>query len=277
MATTDVDEEIDDPRPSANQQPVRPALETLQLDQRALVDATDSRLEDRPTPSWDLRQGFPDRRAVVEWYQRATIRTLGHFADAVPPTKLVSDRPLVDALIGDDADDHAHKRRRQLEEQKLLPACRDAYDDLRGAAGEYIEVLEDNSERDPLDFQPEKQANLAMRPAFSHLDHLQHATLTALWGGFETSDRIRDWMHSLNRAANGQAPADLPKRTMTDRQIRACLLDEPDDATHARRVRERYAIVLLLPAFVDAVDSMETGELAKRRRTTAQTYQFGES
>lgn len=281
-------DDVDDNRPSALSHPVRPALEVLQLDQRELINADDERLEERPTPAWDLRSGFPGRREAVEWYQRAAIRTLGRFADDdhVPPRALIRDRSLLQILIvgderthyvsaGDDPIplDEASERRRALEERHLLPATTRAYNDLRGAAGEYIEVFEDNSDRDPVDFTPESQANLAMRPAFSRLDRLQQIMLDRLWGGFEDHDALRDWLHDLNRAANGQVDPELSERTMTDTTAVACLTGGADD-THARREREKFAIVEILPAFVEAVESMETGELAKRRKTNAQTFQF---
>jgi hypothetical protein len=263
-------------------------LEVLQLDQRELIKADDPLLEDRPTPSWDLRSGFPGRRQVVQWYQRAVIRTLGRFADDdhVPPRALVRDRSLLEILIVSEERRHytsdseqplsledAKSRRRALEERHLLPATTRAYNDLRGAAGEYIEVFEDDSDRDPVDFTPETQANLAMRPAFSRLDRLQQRMLTRLWGGFDDSDALRDWLHDLNRASNGQLDPELSERTMTDPSMLRALTGAADDI-QARRTRERYAIIEILPAFVAAVESMETGELAKRRKTSAQTFQF---
>lgn len=278
----------EDSRPSALSHPVRPALEVLKLDQRELIKADDPRLENRPTPAWDLRSGFPGRRQVVQWYQRAVIRTLGRFADDdhVPPRALVRDRSLLEVLITSEERQyytskrgqplslkHAKDRRSSLEDNHLLPATTRAYNDLRGAAGEYIEVFEDDSDRDPVDFTPESQANIAMRPAFSRLDRLQQRMLTRLWGGFDDADSLRDWFHDLNSASNGQLDPELSERTMTDPSIVSALTGANDDI-QAQRTRERYAIVEILPAFVAAVESMETGELAKRRKTSAQTFQF---
>ncbi|WP_181693288.1 hypothetical protein [Natronomonas sp. LN261] len=268
----DNEEDVDDRRPSATAFPVRPALEVLQLDQRELIDVSDPRLEERPTPEWDLRRGVPHRRALIEWYQRATVRTLGRFADSVPPESLLRDDVFVASLTG--ASEHAKQYRGRLEDDKLIPATTAAYDELRGGAGEYIEVFEDDSDFSPMDFDPERQANVAMRPGFSYIDRIQQSALSALWGGFEDRDALRDWLHDLSRATNGQHESELSKRVMGDANAVACLTNRVSDE-HGRGFRERFAIKKLLPSFAAAVESMETGELAKRRKTTAQTYQFG--
>jgi hypothetical protein len=278
----------DDQRRDARRVPSQPALSVLVLDQRELVDATDPRLAERSPPPWDLRRGFPDRRRAILWYQRAVVRTLGRFAEHVDPLDLARDRTLVDALVapGRGSDEETERRRRQrrrIEDQSLQPAMTRAYNDLKGHAGEYVESFDSESDAEvsTSDLDPERQSEVAMRPAFSWLDARQSSTLCRLWGGFESRDALRTWLHGLNRAANGTHDRDLASRVMRDRHAVACLVDpgaldveDEDPAVHARRFRERFAVAKLLPAFVEAISQIDGGELAKTRRTSVHTFQF---
>ncbi|OYR79123.1 hypothetical protein DJ72_14340 [Halorubrum distributum] len=72
----------------------RPALPTLQHDQRVLLEPTaDSELDH------GLRDGFPNRRVAIEWYQAAIVRTLGHITERWEPVALLRDRTLLTALV----------------------------------------------------------------------------------------------------------------------------------------------------------------------------------
>ncbi|TKX82052.1 hypothetical protein [Halorubrum sp. SD626R] len=159
----------------------RPALPTLQSDQRAL-------LEPQPGDGLDhgLRDGFPNRRTAIEWYQAAIVRTIGHITDRWDPVALLRDRTLLTALVvGPErerfADDPisletGREYRQRLERVLVLPAFNLAYNALRKSAGEYPEDVR-SEEHDP-----EGQDFVAMRPAFQVADQQQRAALRRLWG-----------------------------------------------------------------------------------------------
>ncbi|WP_181685829.1 hypothetical protein [Halorhabdus salina] len=241
----------------------RPALQRLQLDQRALVDAD---LSDRFDV--DLRRGFESRRDVIEWYQRAVVRTLGYIEDWIAPSQLVQDRSMLSNLIVSDrrsawADDPvslatAASVRRRLESNVVIPACSRAYNDLRKRAGEYIDS---ESEQTLEDIDPTEQENPAMRPGFAHVDAAQQQALSILWGGFENEDVLHDWLHWLDEPCNGAQDDDLAASIRRDRTAMRYLLTNDSERALARRYRERFAIVKLLPAFITGIHRMDTGEL----------------
>jgi hypothetical protein len=245
----------------------RPALPTLQHDQRALLD---------PRPSDDvdhgLRDGFPNRRTAIEWYQRATVRTFGNITDKWDPIDLLRDRTLLTALItgterAQYADDplslsEARQYRRRLERVVLLPAFNEAYNVLRKSAGEYPDdVRQENHD-------PEGQEFVAMRPSFQVADRQQAAALGRLWGGFDTLDELQSWLHDLAEPANGAIEDSLPARVGRDAVALAHFLGRVDASTAAeateqeRKYRERFAVVKLLPAFAEGITRLEAGELA---------------
>ena len=245
----------------------RPALPTLQRDQRALLD---------PGPDDDvphgLRDGFPNRRAAIAWYQRATVRSLGQITETWEPIDLLRDRTLLTALItgpertqyaADPLDlDEARQYRRRLERVVLLPAFNEAYNALRPAAGEYPDdALQGNRD-------PEGQEFVAMRPAFQVADRQQSSALRELWGGFETIEALQSWLHNLAEPTNGSLEENLPARVGRDRVALRHLLGRIEAPTEreaeeqARKYRERFAVVKLLPAFAAGIEEMEAGELA---------------
>lgn len=246
----------------------RPALPTLQHDQRALLE---------PVPGGDLdhglRDGFPNRRITIEWYQAAIVRTIGHISERFDPVALARDRTLMTALVvGPERDrwvddpvdlETARVYRRRLERVLLLPAFNLAYNALRKSAGEYPEDVRKTDKHDP-----EGQDFVAMRPAFQVADSQQRAALRRLWGGFETVDELQSWLHDLSEPANGALDESLPTRIGRDRVAQKHFLGRVDAETaaaaeqQARAYRERFAIVTLLPAFADGIKRLEAGELA---------------
>lgn len=261
--------------PLNGREPARPALKTLSANQRALLDA------DTGTLGCGLREGFDHRRQVIEWYQAATVRTLGYLDDYWPPHRLANDYALLAALISGparrnwlddetlaalgDIDAWATEQRRELESQTLLPACNDAYTYLRKRAGEYIDKPNDSTVGDP-----ERQEHVAMRPGFQEKDLEQRAALRKLWGGFKDRDALMDWLHWLNAPTYGEIDASTPQELGLDPVATTHLVGDDVDALAARRYRERFAIgveygddrVGLLPAFAAGITAMNAGELA---------------
>ncbi|NHN40048.1 hypothetical protein G9C85_00145 [Halorubellus sp. JP-L1] len=259
----------------ADEAPTRPALLTLLHDQRVLLEGDDDRVE------YGLRDGFPDRRAAIDWYQRATVRTLGYLADAWSPVDLARDRVLITALVTgperrtfvDDSSellgaDAARDYRDRLERNLVLPASHRAYNDLRRRSGEYIETQDgDETDVNPADIDPSGQDHVAMRPGFQQADDRQHRALARLWGGFDDDRALMDWLHELNAATNGAVDEELPAQVGRDEVARQFLLDvDVDDESHARRYRERFAVHTLLPAFVRGIKRMSAGELAQQSK-----------
>jgi hypothetical protein len=245
----------------------RPALPTLQHDQRVL-------LEPEPTSDLEhgLRHGFPHRRATIEWYQAAIVRTIGHVTERWEPESLVRDRTLLTALVvGDEREafadevlslETAREYRRRLERVVVLPAFNRAYNALRKSAGEYPDDAR-KSEHDP-----EQQDFVAMRPAFQVADRQQRTALRQLWGGFDSVEQLQSWLHDLSEPTNGAIEETLSSRVGSDSVAREYLLGRPEADTAleaervARKYRERFAVTKLLPAFADGLKRLEAGELA---------------
>lgn len=254
--------------------PTKPALKALHHDQRALLAPS---VVDDPVVDHGLRGGFPHRKAVISWYQRAVVRTLGYVADYIPPATLARDHVVLSALIVETPRrnwdpnpmslENAAIYRRRIE-TRLVEACRRAYNELRKHAGEYIDPEDD--ERGNLD--PARQENVAMRPAFQEFDDGQAAALDRLWGGFEDVDHLLEWTHWLSEPTNGAIEAALPTMIRQDDVLRGHLLGRSSPA-QARRYRERFAIgadfdrtIGLLPAYVSGIKRAEAGELASHRQ-----------
>lgn len=255
---------------------VRPALPVLLEDQRALLESTDN---PRYADEYHLRGGFPHRRAVIQWFQRAIIRTFGHIADDYGVAEQLTYGPLLGVLVtGPERDrwlhDHgedtlspgqARTGRRKYEANTLLPACHRAYNDLLDVAGEYIGEEEGTPNYRDLD--PEGQRHVAMRPGFQHLDDQQHAALAQLWAGFPDEDALLSWVHGLEGPTNGAVRADLAgifERTPT---ATALFLADATGAREARETKDDFAVRVLLPAFAEGVRQASAGELAARQRT----------
>lgn len=260
--------------------PVRPALKTLQHDQRAL-------LADDVGEVPALREGFVSRRGAINWYQAAIVRTFGYLADEWPALELSRDRVLLQSLVVSEARNgwaksgakpvslsSARDVRDRLETSVVRPSCNKAYNMLRKTAGEYI----DNEEKDmpTSELDPEQQAHVAMRPAFQQKDHEQRRTLEELWGGFEDVEAIRDWCNDLDGSTNGAIDADFSRMVADDTiAVEHLLAGETGREQLDKQVyRERLAIHALLPAFVTGVKRMNAGELAKRTTGQSGTHTF---
>ncbi len=254
-----------------SEQVVRPALPTLQAQQRELVDHESNPATDL---TFSLRDGFASRRELIRWYQAATVRTFGALGDrAFTPTHLWDDHTLLQSCIistnrqrwadGEPLDRAvAAEVRRVIEEEALIPAMYDAYNELRKMAGEYI-GNEDEETYDEADLDPGHH-EIAMRPAFSRKDAEQARALRELWGGFTDRDALRDWLHDLQQPANGALPDDLAAVVMRDDVALSYLLTGGASRAESRLFREWVAIDVLLPAFRAGIMRMDTGELAKR-------------
>ena len=254
--------------------PTRPALPTLQRDQRELLLGPEP---DRDSPlRHGLREGFPTRRGAIMWYQAAGVRTLGEVDDVLPVDALVSDPlhvhmivtgPARSNFVPDDGpvDRETAARYRRLIEGRLLGACNSAYNRLRRSSGEYVKS--ENDERDSLssdrDLEPEEQEHIGMRPAFSEKDRQQAAALRQLWGGFRSLEDALSWIHSLNPPSHGAFDPEVAVDLYPDETLREYLLDRGDSG-RARRFRERLAVEIVLPAFLRGISRMDAGELASR-------------
>jgi len=256
----------------------RPALQTLQADQRELISgSTDPVQPSDKRRLFGLREGFPDRRAAVDWYQRAIVRTWGYVAELWHPADLARDRTLLSALITgpersqlvDDplALEATEEYRRRLERQAVLPACDRAYNTLRKSAGEYIDSHDDEDDAPVGDIDPENQDHVAMRPAFQWMDRRQAKALNELWGGFRDEEELMDWLHDLAGPANGAVNEKLPAQVGRDPVAMDHLLEDDPSAPspESRRYRERFVVHNVLPAFANGIARMSAGELAQRR------------
>lgn len=254
---------------------VKPALLTLLHDQAALLDASYG------TATHDLRSGFPTGRALINWYQKATVRTLGNIADGWPPIDCVDDETIRAACVRDAegknnlADWKATGVRRLLEAIIVQPACNRGYKALRPAATEYIASDDGETEASGSlqDLDPGRQKHVAMRPGFQTLDRQQQRVLEELWDGFDSTDALLDWLHGLNSPTNGEIADDIAQQVITDDVARAHLV-EHNDTEAARGYREIFACGILLPAFVAGVRSLETAELASAEQQAPTTLRM---
>lgn len=244
----------------------QPALRALQHDQRALLDGG-RRVEH------GLRDGFPTLRAALEWYQRTIPRTLGEISEPFPPGDLVRDRTLASSLVvGRERETLAESPpsltaaadyRDRLERLMVIPAAARSYNRLRLSAGEYLQDSEISPER----VDAAEQDHVAMRPSISRKDVEQAAALRELWGGFETDRELNDWTHDLLEPSNGSISKTLAAEIGRDSTARAMLVrdERPETITElsARRWRERFAALIVLPAFVRGIRRMDCGELVQ--------------
>lgn len=249
---------------------VKPALLALLDDQAELLDASDSAEEG------DLRNGFHDRRGLIEWYQRAIVRTLGHIAEKWEPKDCITDGVLIASTVdGVEMEGVPAKwYRRMLESVAVQPAFNRAYKDMEKVAKSYVQRPdEDRSVPSGKDLDPSKQAYLAMRPGFQVLDAQQHRALTDLWGGFESVDDVQDWLHALNAPTNGEIGTDASESFISDGvSLERLVYDR--EAERSRIYREAVAAVVILPKFIDGVRSMKTEELAKETSGTPTTMRM---
>jgi hypothetical protein len=258
---------------------VKPALVTMLVDQAALLDSEYADVD------YDIRSGFPDRRSIIEWYQRACVRSLGHIDAEWPPDSCFADEVMLAALLSEDSADiletegrlgtvTAREYRRFLESTVVQPAFNRAYRTMRDSATEYVKTDEYDGDWSHKELNPETQANVAMRPGFQVLDDRQSRSLSELWGGFESTDALSEWIHALSAPANGCVPEDFSTAVTTDDVALDHLVHERETDA-ARRYREAFAATAVLPMFVEGMQAAEAQELAKATSETPTTLRMG--
>lgn len=221
----------------------------------ALIKLTEDLRDERDR----LLAGFASRRAVLEWAQRLTVRTMGRlpqqwYVDLADQFTGVSQdarqRTFLAALLSDAARDRdldpdaAAEYREQLAGNLLRQAQHDAFRHLRVSANEYTDV--DESAQNPL-----KQRYIAMRPALNELDRNQTRTIDAVLSGFEDRAAILAWGDDLELATHGQIEGAFIRRCYAEDSTVANLLCA--DGPTAERGRELFAATYLLPVFNEGV------------------------
>lgn len=235
----------------------RPSLDTLQHDQRTMVYSGEPARVPELKPIVD---GFRTRRELINWYQAATVRTLGHISEYVPPVDLERDLALVDALTTERPHTDSGKEwlHTQVIEGIVLPACGEAYRHLRDKSSERtatVKYADDGEDWEDID--PTAEHHIGMRPAYSRLDAEQAEVLSELWGGFDSRGEIGEWLHSLHPATYGTYGASEAHELLRDQYGRENFIA---DTREARIQRERFAIVELLPRFAEAARRLRASE-----------------
>lgn len=242
-------------------QPTTPrvAVDVLQRDQQAILFDGDPNRNPQITA---LTGGFDSRRAAINWWQAAVVRTFGHLADDFPAIQLTRDGTLATALYLDpDAGGAEHERERVRE--WVMDACQTAYRDLEVKANEWL--AESDGDADWTTIDPAEQRHVAMRPAFSRLDTEQARTLTDLWGGFEDRESLMRWAHSLPAVADFSDTLDTGVPNALARDSHALAMMQSDSKA-GRFWRERWAVTFLLPAFATRAKRLQASEQAARTR-----------
>lgn len=257
---------------------VGPSLLALLKDQAALIDPEKG---DRNEPA--LRGGFSDRREVIMWYQRAGVRTLGHIEDEWDPLDCVDDTTLLSALVQFSFGDitpmtpiEAEIYRDIVESEYVIPACNRAYRDLRNVASDYIQRPGNEGgemNRADRNLDPSKQTHIAMRPGFQTVDRQQRLALEEFWGGFGDVAELEDWVLGLNSPTRGEIDETIAEETVSD-DVAIGYLVHDTESREARRYQDFFVATVVLPAFVEAVRSMDMDELAKATRETPQTFRM---
>lgn len=238
---------------------VRPALVTLTRDVREMQA--------------DLLAGFQSRRAVLEWCQRLTVRTLGtlgddFYRDLSRQFRGSDEGVLLAALLTGQARtrdldaDVAHELRERLLARRLDPAFRTAFRHLRKDAGEYIDEAGEGDAHDPT-----RQNHLAMRPSLTEIDEYQADALDRLLDGLADASGILDWSKVLVLATHGEVERDFLARCYLEGSTQQLLTGTgPVD----QRGRELFAAYHLLPRFNAGVRDLagRSGELADAEQTT---------
>lgn len=220
----------------------RPALRKLALDIQDLRE--------------ELLAGFASRRAVLEWSQRMTVRTLGevrqswYYELARQFRGLPSDereRALVSALLipavrkREINQEAARALRERLAAVLLGRAEHRALRRLRKDATEYTDDDGDGSGHNP-----EIQRYIAMRPALNELEAYQQRTLTKCVDGLESRYEILTWGDDLELATHGELEEDFLERCYREPSTARLLTStRPVD----KRARELFAATYLIPAF----------------------------
>lgn len=228
-----------------------------------------------------LLAGFENRRAVVEWAQRLTVRTMGRLPnrwyDDLAEQFLPADgmeRTLLAALLSDESrrrplDTEAARRdRERIAGVIMRQAHHRAFGYLRADAHEYTDV-EDTSQN------PLKQRYIAMRPALDELDEYQHRTLAALLNGFPDRTAILDWGDDMELATHGQVAESFLTRCYEEESTVRNLLCADTEA--ADRERALFAATYLLPAYNAGVRDLTgfSGESAAETNRGISSDQIG--
>lgn len=258
---------------------VKPALVTLLVDQARLLN------DEYAEVDHDIRAGFPTRRAIIEWYQKATVRSLGHIGGRWPPESCIGDEVMLAALLADSDDVEilaaggrigrvsAKQYRMLLEATVVQPAFNRAYRSIRDSATEYVKSDEYDGEWSHTELDPASQANVAMRPGFQVLDDRQSRSLDQLWGGFDDVDALSEWIHALSAPANGCVPDGFHESVIVD-DVALENLVYNRETVEARQYREAFAATSVLPMFVEGMEAAEAQELAKATTDTPTTLRM---
>lgn len=245
----------------------RVAVDVLQRDQRVVLWDGDQTREPSISPLFD---GFDSRRAAINWWQAAAVRTFGYLAEVFPARKLVADKHLAKSLYGN-ADERGHIRTRERALEVATNACKTAHRDCEQQANEWIADAESDDD-DWTDIDPERQKHVAMRPAFSRLDDEQARCLRELWNGFPDRQRVVRWTHTLPTVADFEPvfeELDLNGDSITDLvvQDRNALRSLIKDHREAHDWRERWAATILLPAFAQRAQKLQAAERPDKKPT----------
>lgn len=240
----------------------RPALDVLDKDQDRLLFEGDP---DRAPPIKPLVGGFDTHKELIEWYQAAAVRTLGHLDKVLPPALIVGDSTLVNSLVASNGSDaHRYVRQRLLE--RINDACDIAYKDLRSRAEERTGAEQQGDGRSWEGIDPEKERNPAQRPAFRVLDQSQATVLADLFDGFDSRTELSRWVRKLKGACNGEHPAELMDRIVSQRTLFAALLCRLGDDETEAAIRRRFAVAALLPSFLRAARTLRGSERVQSRK-----------
>jgi len=244
-------------RPSST---VRPALVTLVND----VDELTA----------ELLAGFPSRRDLLRWEQRAVVRTLGEIdpefwgvlgrqmrtgarADEREGAMLAA---LLDASARTRpvSEDAAETYRERVVSNILIPAFHGAFRELRKSATEYVGA----GQGDVTTHDPTSQRHIAMRPALTEIDEWQEQALGMVLDGFDERASILEWASVLELASHGEAERALASRCYHEQAMARAFTGGEE----TRVVREVFAARKLIPAFHDGVRTLanRAGEEAQR-------------
>jgi hypothetical protein len=247
----------------------RVAVDVLQRDQRKVLFDGDP---DRSPPISPLTEPFASRRALINWWQAACVRTFGHLRRQYPATAIVSDGALTEAVTtADPTPGQAHTRQRLREH--VMDACATAYRDLESRAHEWLPGADntgggaDGGRQDYRQIDPETQEHVAMRPVFTDLDREQARVLRRLWGGFEDRDHVVRWTHGLPAVADFSdilpQGTELTEWIVLDEHCRRQLTSSTETA---KMWREKFAAAILLPAFAHRAENLQGGAIARKTR-----------
>lgn len=240
----------------------RPALDVLDKDQDRLLFEGDP---ERAPPIKPLSDGFDTHQELIEWYQAATVRTLGHLDKVLPPALIVGDSAIVNSLVpSTETDAFAYVRQRLVE--RINDACDIAYKDLRTRAEERTGAEQQGDGQSWEGIDPEKERNPAQRPAFRVLDQSQATVLADLFEGFDSRQELSRWVRKLKGACNGEHPAQLMDRIVSQRTLHAALLGRLSNDEAAAAIRRRFAVAALLPAFLRAARTLRGSERVQTRK-----------